>query len=93
MVSGTDVYVCGAEASPSDHDAAKYWKNGVAVTLTDGTNKAFANAILLSGSDVYVTGYEFNGKNFVAKLWKNGVATDLSDGSKRAQATGIFLAN
>ena len=55
MVSGVDVYVCGYESNGS-REIAKYWKNGTAFNLTDGTNYAYASAIALYGGDVYVCG-------------------------------------
>src|SRR6187402_2874371 len=50
--SEVDVYVAGG-----DGVGATYWKNGQAVSLTDGT----AYSIAVVGSDVYVAGSEYNG--------------------------------
>jgi len=56
-------------------NVGKYWKNGVATALTDGTKIASANAITVVRNDVYVVGGERNGNGIsVAKCWKNGVA-------------------
>ncbi len=62
------VYVAGFE-----NGVAKYWKNGVATSLTDGTQFASANAILVDSTGIYVAGYDGND----IKYWKNGVATTL----------------
>jgi len=74
-----DIYVCGLEQrSSTGKYIATVWKNGVASSLTDGTNDAIANDITVSGNDVYVVGYEENVNGAqVARLWKNGVQVDF----------------
>ena len=62
-----------------------------AVGLTDGSKNAFAAAIAVSGSDVYVAGYEFSGAHNVAKYWKNGTAVGLTDGNNSAYAGSIAV--
>jgi hypothetical protein len=102
-VSGGDVYVAGYEVEATEvapgsflvTNVAKVWKNGVAMTLTDGRNPAVARDIAVVGPDVYVAGYELAdalvGSVFVAKVWKNGVPVPLSDGIYGAMATGIAV--
>ncbi len=51
-VSGNDVHVCG-----NAEDKAKYWFNGTTVNLTDGLGEA--TDIAISGTDVYISGWEF----------------------------------
>lgn len=82
-VLGSDVYVAG-----SDNNAATYWKNGQATTLTGGVS---ASSIAIVGSDVYVAGYGYNGSVSVAKYWKNGVAIPLTNGTYNANATSIVV--
>ncbi len=89
-VRTADVYVAGFESNGTKA-VAKYWKNGVATSLTDGTQNAYAFAIQVVGTDVYVAGYESNGTKNVAKLWKNGVATSLTDGTQNADARAITV--
>ena len=76
------IYVAGREGN-----VAKYWKNGLATSLTNGVNVASAESIFVSGNDVHVVGHEFNGTYNVAKYWKNGIVTNLSDGTSSADAS------
>lgn len=79
-VVGNDVYVAGENNNGGLR--AVYWKNGVPVVLTNGTNAALANSIYVVGNDVYVGGYELYNNNAtspVAKYWKNGVAVSLTN--------------
>ncbi len=107
VVSGSDVYVAGRENNfysigntTNNITIAKYWKNDFPFNLTDGTHYADAVSIAVSGSDVYVAGYEYNGDIppppassvfTVAKYWKNGVAVDLSDGTSSAYSNSIAV--
>ncbi|NML40569.1 hypothetical protein HHL17_25455 [Chitinophaga sp. G-6-1-13] len=81
-----DVYVVGFQIGTNGISEAKYWKNGVGVTL--GTNYGEARAIAISGNDVYIAGIESD----VAKYWKNGIAVSLSStGTWGASASAIAL--
>src|SRR4026209_385590 len=71
-----DVYVAGFEESGLGY-VAKYWKNGQAVSLTDGTTDAAASSIFVSGNDIYVCG-SIDGN---AVYWKNGNPVTLGDGN------------
>jgi hypothetical protein len=75
-VTGSDVYVAGWEG---DHigmlggnaSTAKYWKNGVAVNLSNGSGYAYTNTLVLYNGDVYVCGFEYHSSH-KATYWKNG---------------------
>ena len=98
-VSGSDVYVAGYERDVQNRCSAIVWKNGIRQKLTDGIRSisysgipgASAESVFVSGSDVYVAGYESNGSRYVAKLWKNGEAQDLTDGKRRSHAYSVFV--
>lgn len=101
VVTGTtDVYIAGY-VNPS-LPIAGYWKNGVAVALSDGSKTAVAYAVTVSSGDVYVAGYEADGNSYVtnlgvidryrvAKVWKNGAVTRLSDGTYHAEAHAVAV--
>lgn len=103
VVSGNDVYIAGTQSDGTANSygirktVAKYWKNGVAIKLTDGSKDAEARSIVVSGNDVYVAGFEYDGKltngfpASVAKYWKNGQPINLTDGTSDAAAYSIFL--
>ncbi|MDX9883233.1 MAG: hypothetical protein RBS73_14315 [Prolixibacteraceae bacterium] len=79
---GETVYIAGYEGN-----VAKYWKNGVATSLTDGTKNAHAIDISVSGNDIYVAGTE--GK--VAKYWKNGKVSVLGNLAKEEYAFSMYV--
>jgi hypothetical protein len=103
-VSGMDEYIVGEAlqaGTVGTGAVATIWKNGVvAASLFDGTRAAVANAVTVSGSDVYVAGFAYNdgtvvpwdGTYGIATVWKNGVASSLTDGSRWARATSIAVA-
>ena len=100
QVVGPDVYVAGYEnkqimVSPGSYtlySAAKYWKNGVVVDLTDGTNPAEALSLFVSGPDVYTAGFACNstaGDCLQAVYWKNGVPTSLASAGTIATSIAV----
>ncbi len=87
-----DIYTCGYQYNGAI-PVATVWKNNVATALTDGTKEAFANAVVVSGKDVYVVGYEaIASVKHVVKVWKNGIViNNLTDGTQYANAEGIAV--
>ena len=92
VVSGSDVYACGTLFNTPDvySDTAVYWKNSVAVPLTDGTTQAFANQIAVSGSDVYVGGADSDSQGSFAQYWKNQTPVRLT-GTQPASVSSITV--
>lgn len=83
-----EVYIAGYIGN-----TATYWKDGVPVSLTDGTTKAEAHSIHVANGNVYVAGYEYEDSNRVAKLWINGNPTSLSDSGNFAMAHYVFVSD
>ncbi len=75
-VHNGDVYVTGS-AGIGTEVVAVYWKNGVEQKLANNDVYSTADAIAISGDDVYIAGI-VGGK---PTLWKNGVATTISTSS------------
>jgi hypothetical protein len=72
-----DVYLAGY----AKNVGACYWKNGILTVLTNGRTEAGPRAIVVSGNDVYIAGYDGD----VACYWKNGIKTAITDSSTASQ--------
>ena len=67
---------------------AQYWENGNSTSLYEDEDAlGVGNSIFVSGSDVYIAGWEGD----FAKYWKNGVPISLTDGESGARAESIFV--
>ncbi len=84
-ISGTDVYTSGYLNS-----LAAYWKNSTRTNLTT-SGIAEANAITVSGSDVYVAGTDAAGSGNFAVYWKNGVRVVLQNSNQLTNAYTIVV--
>lgn len=108
FVSGTDVYVAGGShvyqmGVDSTYRFARYWKNGVPTELTKGlagvssltgtTSYPTTTSIAASGSDVYVSGYEWGGTygQTTAIYWKNGLVHFLTDSLSGSSANTVAV--
>ena len=91
-LTAQDVYVAGIEyTNEGSVLVPTLWENGTQQSLGSGSSNTYAGSVFVSGSDVYVAGYESNGTRLVATLWKNGVAQDLTDGTVVAVAYSVFV--
>jgi len=80
-VNSGGVYVVGAREGTSGLNAM-LWFNGTSTVLSDPSVSSEAMSVALSGSDVYVAGYQSNpaAGHAEALYWKNGTANVLSGG-------------
>lgn len=74
-ISNNDVYAAGASGA----DKPLYWKNGNLTQLS--TNYGVANAIAVSGNDVYIGGELQTASGYQATYWKNGTPVSLTTNS------------
>ena len=89
-ISGTDVYAVGNITIGTTGEIAAYWKNGNPVYLSQTTSQtgyANANALVISGNDVYVAGR----MDYFPVYWKNGVAVPLKSGKLNDNGMGIVV--
>lgn len=84
-VLGNDIIAVGHVSNAFWETTAVYWKNGQVTTLA-GLGSS-ANAIFISGTDVYIAG-TVNNK---AVYWKNGVLYTLGIPSKNSIAESVFV--
>ena len=89
-INENDVYLCGWEFNGSI-GIAKFWKNGVPVTLGDGIQSSRANGIAIKNNIVYIVGDVIKSGTVsdFATLWKNG--TPATIGFKNSRATAITV--
>jgi len=90
-----NVYVAGTinlfpGRLPDPASRATYWKNNTLVRLTRDTGSV-ANAIVLSGNDIYVAGGIFGGGGVTrAAYWKNGKLFLLNSNYSVANAIAVY---
>lgn len=90
-VEGNDVYVSGWE-NTGTIGIAKYWKNGLEVSLGDGVRSSTAWGIAVKNGKVYVAGNSAAGSvSFIdyATIWENGVVKVI--GARNSRATSIAV--
>jgi hypothetical protein len=89
-VNGIDIYLSGWEYNGTI-GIAKYWKNGIPVTIGDGIRSSRANAIAIKNNVIYVAGEVRGATNSsdYATVWKNGVPTTIGFMNSRALAISV----
>jgi len=76
-----NVIIIGHEYNENGIMVACYWLNGQKITLTDGTNRATANAITMKGNNIYIAGTESTGHGGqVSYYWINEHRITLTNG-------------
>ncbi|TDO26838.1 hypothetical protein [Sediminibacterium goheungense] len=88
IIEGGNVYIAGFETATGSpyNRLPKYWKNGVAVTLSSGAGSYSAvHRILVSGNDIFCAG-DSEGKPV---YWKNGAINSL--GTSNGWCYGIAV--
>ncbi len=64
------VYAAGCENNSTGRSIGKYWKNGIEVSLTDGTANTILSAVAVSSADVWTAGNLYT-LQFTGSCWKN----------------------
>ena len=95
----TTIYIAGSAIPAGGVNSAEVWKltsgsptaTSTALSMPSGMTSSVADAIAVSGSDVYVAGYASNGANDIAVLWVNGAATILPSSMTISEAGPIAV--
>ena len=91
-VKDNNIYVAGYDTHTPGRLKAMLWKNGEAISLTDGKDSAEARGLYVQGSKTYVVGYkQINAKYNAAAFWEDGNETLLTDGATEAEAFAVFV--
>jgi hypothetical protein len=85
------VLVAGYSGINGTNHIAKFWMDGQETALTNGTTDAMANAICVSGSDVYIAGTETIANYESPVYWKNNTEVKLPIKSAYGQANAICV--
>jgi hypothetical protein len=91
-VVGNNVYVSGFISFDNGDHYGVVWKNGVISYLSEGANLSMANALVVSGQNVYVGGYLVQDGKTYATYWKNGNPVLLSSGENFAHVRSLAIA-
>lgn len=94
FVDGKDVYVVGNQVPPGVPPIAMMWKNNKEFSRDDQVNSAVANAVYVSGGEVFATGMttqDANSGKIRATFWKNGLNQREEVSPNNSWANGIFV--
>ena len=80
------VLVAGYSGANGTSHVAKYWVDGQETALSNGTNDAYANSIVVSGSDIYIAGTDA-----VPVYWQNNTETKLPINSTYGAANAVCV--
>jgi hypothetical protein len=75
-----DVYVMGRQAFPATNypRVTTVWKNGIPIEVLDSANLFIGSYLVVSGSDMYVIGWEEMTSDYV--YYKNGIRNMINGG-------------
>jgi hypothetical protein len=90
-VVGNNIYVSGVVSFDNGDHYGVVWKNGVISYLTEGATFSRANALIVSGQNVYVGGYTIQDGKTYATYWKNGTPTLLTTGDNFAHVQSLAI--
>ncbi|MBW7891769.1 MAG: hypothetical protein H3C48_12265 [Chitinophagaceae bacterium] len=96
FVDGNDVYVVGNQVPPGEPPMAMMWKNNKEFSRDDQVNSAVANAVYVSGGEVFATGIitpEANSGKVRATFWKNGLNRREEVSLNLSSGYDIFVTN
>jgi hypothetical protein len=93
----SSVYVAGFENNKVNDinvSVARYWKNGNAVSLTDGKTDSYCKMLTVNNVDVFVAGATSDTEGlFKPACWKNNSPTIFNAGSTSAFANSVSVKN
>jgi glutamate synthase domain-containing protein 3 len=86
-ISGSDLYITGFQSIYMGDSYAVYWLNGQQIILPKTNENAYAKAIAVFGSNVYIAGNDGND----AVYWLNGQQIILPKTNENANAIAIAI--
>jgi hypothetical protein len=94
-----DLYLLGNQ-TVGNMNRIRFWRSGIVTDISDQTKYCYGTSFVMSGDDVFISGYEFDGQTTTTPAyWKNtqvhslstasGVATDISVDANDTYVSGI----
>ena len=90
-VVGLDVYVAGVISNDNGSLYGVIWKNGIGTNLTAGEIQSVAQALVVSGNNVYAGGSLVKEGKTYGAYWKNGNPVLVSSGDNYAEVRSLAV--